>query len=56
MAKLNQQPIERKLPVENKQEILRAEINHILSANPFIETERDEDLHRWLDKQKKLKL
>ncbi len=56
MAKSIQQPIERKLPVENKQEIVRAEINHILGANPFIETERDEDLHRWLDKQRKLKL
>ena len=56
MAKSIQQPIERKLPVENKREIARAEINHILSANPFIETERDEDLHRWLDKQRKLKL
>ena len=56
MVKSVQQPIERKLPVENKQEIVQAEINHILSANPFIETERDEDLHRWLDKQRKLKL
>ncbi|MGL5941734.1 MAG: AAA family ATPase [Waterburya sp.] len=56
MAKLIQQPSERKLPVENKQEIVRAEINHILGANPFIETERDVDLHKWLDKQRKLKL
>ncbi len=48
MAKSIQQPSERKLPVENKHEIIRAEIAHILSANPFIETERDEDLHRWL--------
>ena len=56
MAKSIQQPSKRKLPVENKHEIVRAEINHILSANPFIETERDEDLHRWLDKQRKLKL
>ena len=56
MAKSIQHPIERKLPVENKHEIVRAEINHILSANPFIETERDEDLHRWLDRQRKLKL
>ncbi len=56
MAKSIQQPIERKLPVENKHEVVRAEINHILGANPFIETERDEDLHRWLDKQRKLKL
>ena len=56
MAKSIQQPIERKLPVENKHEIVRAEINHILGSNPFIETERDADLHRWLDKQRKLKL
>ena len=56
MDKLNQQRNERKLPVENKQEILGAEINHILDANPFIETERDVDLHKWFDKQKKLKL
>ena len=56
MAKSIQQSIERKIPVENKQEIVRAEINHILGANPFISTERDEDLYRWLDQQRKLKL
>ncbi|MGB5710462.1 MAG: hypothetical protein WBM44_06085 [Waterburya sp.] len=56
MAKSIQQPIDRKIPVENKQEIVRAEINHILGANPFIQTERDEDLYRWLDQQRKLKL
>ena len=56
MVKSVRQPSERKLPVENKQEIIQTEINHILSANPFIETERDEDLHRWLNKQRKLKL
>lgn len=56
MAKSIQQPIERKIPIENKQEIIQEEIDHILDANPFISTERDEDLYRWLDKQRKLKL
>lgn len=56
MAKSIQQPIERKIPVDNKQEIVQAEIDHILDANPFIQTERDEDLYRWLDQQRKLKL
>ncbi|MEM8832280.1 MAG: ATP-binding protein [Cyanobacteria bacterium P01_G01_bin.19] len=56
MAKSIQQPIERKTPVENKQEIVRAEIHHISGVNPFIQTERDEDLYRWLDQQRKLKL
>ncbi|MDJ0596660.1 MAG: ATP-binding protein [Pleurocapsa sp. MO_226.B13] len=55
MAKSIQQPIERKLPVDNKHEIVQAEIAHILSANPFIETERDKDLHIWLDQRRKLK-
>ncbi len=56
MAKSIQQPIERKLPVENKHEIVQAEIAHILSANPFIKTKRDEDLYKWLNQQRKLKL
>ena len=48
--------LEPKLPVENKHEIVQAEINHILSSDPFIKTERDEELHRWLDKQRKFKV
>ncbi|MGK7893836.1 MAG: AAA family ATPase [Xenococcus sp. (in: cyanobacteria)] len=56
MSKSIQQPIGRKLPVENKHEVIQAEINHILKANPFITIERDQDLHRWLDKQRKFQL
>lgn len=56
MVKEIQQPEERKLPVENKQEIIEAEINHIANSNPYIATERDLELQRWLNSQKKSKV
>lgn len=55
MAKSVQQPRKHNLPVENKNEIVQAEIDHILSSDFFIETERDEDLHSWLDRRRKSK-
>ena len=56
MAKPIQQPLERRQPVENKHEIIQAEINYIANSNPYITTERDSDLHQWLDEQKKSKV
>lgn len=57
MMKPIQQPIERKLPVENLEEIIQKEINHIANSNPYIEIdERDSALHKWLDKQKQSKV
>ena len=55
MTKSNQQPIKQKKLIENKSEIVQAEINHILNSDFFVETERDEDLHHWLDRVRKLK-
>lgn len=52
-----QQPIEQKLPVENQEEIIQAEIDHIANSNPYIEIdERDSALHKWFDKQKQSKV
>lgn len=56
MAKSIQQPIERTEPVENKEEIIQAEINHIANSNSYITTERDLALHKWLNEQKKSKV
>ena len=55
MAKQKQQ-LETQPFVKNKDEVKRKEIDHILRKSPFIQTERDEDLYRWLDKQRNLKL
>lgn len=55
MAKPVQQPKRQNLPIENKDEIVQAEIDNILSSDFFIEIERDEDLHDWLDRQRKSK-
>ena len=55
MAKQKQQ-LETQPSVKNKDEVKRKEIDHILRKSPFIQTERDEDLYRWLDKQRNLKL
>ena len=55
MTKSLQQTEKYLLPVENKDEIIQAEIEHILSSDFFIETERDENLHSWLDYQRKTK-
>jgi len=56
MAKSIQEPIERRQPVGNKHEIVQAEINHIANSNPYITTERNSDLYKWLDEQKKSKV
>ena len=55
MTKSLQQTEKYTLPVENKDEIIQAEIDHILSSDLFIKTDRDEDLHCWLDRQRKTK-
>lgn len=56
MAKPIQQSLERRQPVENKHEIIQAEINHVANSNLYITTERDYELHQWLDEQKKAKV
>ena len=55
MVKPVQQPERQNLPVENRDHIIQAEIDHILSSDFFIETERDEYLHDWLDRNRKSK-
>ncbi len=56
MAKSTQQSIETQPLVKNKDEVIQEEINSILRKNPYLKTDQDEDLHGWLDKQRKLKL
>jgi hypothetical protein len=56
MAKSIQQSTEKRPLIGNRHEIVQAEINHIANSNPYITTERDCDLYKWLDEQKKSKV